>query len=202
MTAAEIVGGMVLALFLLFFFLYDGQRITTWALRLFPRSIKDDVREAGLRAGAALAAYMRATILVASIDGFFIGLTLVLLGVPLAVPLAVLTFLGAFVPLIGATVTGAVAVLVALVSNGVPTALLVLAAVLAVQQLEGNVLAPLILGKALSLHPVAIALVVAVGALLAGIAGAVVAVPLTAVTHAVVTYFLTDPGRSPARPPG
>lgn len=191
-TAATFLTGALLALFLLFFFLYDGRGIWSWVVKLFPRSVQRDVQEASERAWDTLTGFVRGTVLVAFVDGFFIGLALVLLGVPLAIPLGVLTFLGAFVPLVGATVTGVVAILIALVSNGVTTALIVLGVVLLVQQLEGNVLQPFILGRAVSLHPVAVVLVVTAGSLIAGIAGAVVSVPLAAVTNRVITYFVSE----------
>ena len=194
---AEVLSGIALTLFLLYFFLYDGARVWAWVAHLFPRSVERDVQEAGQQAWDTLTGYIRGTVIVASIDGVLIGLALVVLGVPLAVPLGVLTFLGAFIPLAGATATGALAVLVALVSNGVTTALLVAAAVLAVQQIEGNLLAPLIVGAAVNLHPVAIVLLVTAGTLLAGVAGAVIAVPLAAVTNRVLTYFLGRDEQSP-----
>ncbi|MDP9397124.1 MAG: AI-2E family transporter [Actinomycetota bacterium] len=198
-TAAEFLTGALLALFLLFFFLYDGRGIWSWVVKLFSQSVERDVQAASERAWDTLTGFVRGTVLVAFVDGFFIGLALVVLQVPLAIPLGVLTFLGAFVPLIGATVTGVVAILIALVSNGVTTALIVLGVVLLVQQLEGNVLQPFILGRAVSLHPVAVVLVVTAGSLIAGIAGAVVSVPLAAVVNRVVNYFVTErAGREPA----
>lgn len=125
--------------------------------------------------------------LVALVDAVGIGTALVLVGVPLALPLALLTFLAAFVPIVGATVAGAAAVLIAFVSNGVADALLVLVAVVVVQQVEGNLLQPLIMGRTLRLHPVVVLITVTAGILLGGIAGALVAVPVTAVGHRVVT---------------
>ena len=132
---------------------------------------------------------MRGTVIVALIDAIFIGLGVYFLDVPMAVPLAVFIFLFAFVPLVGAVVSGALAVVVALVTNGVFTALMVLIVVLAVQQIEGHILQPFILGRAVRVHPLAVVLSVAAGGLVAGIGGAVVAVPLVAVTNTVVGYL-------------
>lgn len=152
---------------------------------------------------ADLTAYTRGVVAVAVIDAVLIGLGLLVLGVPLVLPLAVLTFFGAFVPIIGATLAGAAAVLVALVSDGVGTALAVLAVVLVVQQVEGNLLQPLIMRRAVHLHPVAIVLAVSAGALLAGVPGAIIATPLLAVGYRV-TAFARDglpaqPGITPDR---
>jgi predicted PurR-regulated permease PerM len=118
----------------------------------------------------------------------FIGAALLIAGVPMALPLIVLTFLAAFFPIVGATAAGAAAVLVALVSNGVPTALAILAVILLVQQLEGNVFYPIVVGRRLQLHAVAILLALAAGGVLAGVAGAFLAVPIAAVTSAVLDY--------------
>lgn len=189
-VAAEVVSGLLLALFAAFFFLYDGERIWAWVVRLFPREAEPRIHEAGLRAWRTLVGYVRGTVIVAFVDGFFIGLAVFLAGVPLAVPLGVLVFLGAFVPLVGATVTGAVAVVVALATEGLTAALIVLAAILAVQQLEGHILQPLVLGRLVQVHPLAVVLAVAGGALVAGIPGAVVAVPLVAVVNTVTGYLV------------
>ncbi|HET9900321.1 MAG TPA: AI-2E family transporter, partial [Actinomycetes bacterium] len=129
---------------------------------------------------------------VAFVDAVFIGLAVALVGVPLAVPIGALVFLGAFVPLVGATVTGAVAVLVALVAQGLGPALIVLGAVILVQQLEGHILQPFVLGRAVRLHPVAVALAVTTGGILAGIGGAIVAVPLVAVVNSVAVYLARE----------
>ena len=140
-AAIEVVGGIFLALFLTFFFLYDGQRIWRWVVELFPDTVAYDVWQAGRRAWTTLTGYVRGTMVVAFVDAVFIGLAVALVGVPLAVPIGALVFLGAFVPLVGATVTGAVAVLVALVAQGLGPALIVLGAVILVQQLEGHLAA-------------------------------------------------------------
>jgi len=201
-AAIEVVGGIFLALFLTFFFLYDGQRIWRWVVGLFPNAVAYDVWQAGRRAWTTLTGYVRGTVVVAFVDGVFIGLAVALVGVPLAVPIGALVFLGAFVPLIGATVTGAVAVLVALVAQGLGPALIVLGSVILVQQLEGHILQPFVLGRAVRLHPVAVALAVTTGGILAGIGGAIVAVPLVAVVNSVARYFARErPARlAPSNP--
>lgn len=188
-TAAQILAGIALTLFVTFFFLYDGARIWRWCVRLFPGTARPHVSEAGQRAWRTLVSYVRGTVIVAAVDAVFIGIILVVLGVPLAVPLAILVFLGAFVPLVGAFVTGAIAVLVALVTNGFVTALIVLGGIILVQQIEGNVLQPLLLGRMVKVHALAVVLVVTAGGLIGGIAGAVIAVPFAAVVNTVLRYF-------------
>ena len=188
-AALEILTGTLLALFTTYFFLYDGERIWNWVVGLFPAPAERPVAEAGRRAWRVLTSYVRATIFIAAVDAIGIGLVLVFVGIPLAVPLAVLVFFGAFVPIVGATVTGAVAVLVALVTNGTVAALIVLVGVIAIQQLEGHILQPLIMGRFVRIHPLAVVLAVGVGGLVAGIWGTVVAVPLAAVLNTVLRYF-------------
>ncbi|WP_058046026.1 AI-2E family transporter [Streptomyces roseifaciens] len=185
----EVLTGILLAMFSTLFLLYDGPRIWEWLLKLFPAAAREGVAGAGPRAWATLTAYVRGTVIVALIDAIFIGIGLFFLKVPLAVPLAVFIFLFAFIPLVGAVVSGALAVVVALVTKDVFTALMVLTVVLAVQQIEGHVLQPFILGRAVRVHPLAVVLSVAAGSLVAGIGGAVVAVPLAAVTNTVVGYL-------------
>ena len=186
----EVITGLLLTLFTTFFFLYDGQRIWRWVTSLFPRRAIPHVMESGRRAWTTLTGYVRGTILIALVDGFCIGLLLLILRVPLAIPLGVFVFFGAFVPLVGATVTGAVAVLVALVTKGVVTALLVLAGIIGVQQLEGHVLQPFLLGRFVRVHPLAVVLGITAGAVLAGIGGAIIAVPLIAIANTVGKYFV------------
>jgi putative heme transporter len=185
----EVLTGILLAMFSTLFLLYDGRRIWEWVLKLVPAQARPGVAGAGPRAWRTLTAYVRGTVIVALIDAIFIGLGIYFLDVPLAVPLAVFIFLFAFIPLVGAVVSGALAVVVALVTQGVFTALMVLVVVLAVQQIEGHVLQPFILGRAVRVHPLAVVLAVACGGLTAGIGGAVVAVPLVAVTNTVVGYL-------------
>jgi putative heme transporter len=145
--------------------------------------VRTRVDVAGRRGIAALVSYVRATAVVAVVDAVAIGIGLAVLGVPLAVPLAALVFLGAFVPIIGAVVAGSVAVLIALVANGPVPALIVLGIIVAIMQLEGHVLQPLLLGRAVKLHPLAVVLAIAAGLVVAGIAGALFAVPLLAVLN-------------------
>ncbi|MFF8712161.1 AI-2E family transporter [Streptomyces sp. NPDC015184] len=187
----EVLTGMLLAMFSTLFLLYDGKRIWEWVLKLVPAQARPGVAGAGPRAWRTLTAYVRGTVIVALIDAIFIGLGIFFLDVPMAVPLAVFIFLFAFIPLVGAVISGALAVVVALVTQGVFTALMVLVVVLAVQQIEGHVLQPFILGRAVRVHPLAVVLSVAAGGLIAGIGGAVVAVPLVAVTNTVVGYLRT-----------
>jgi predicted PurR-regulated permease PerM len=187
-TLFEVVTGTLLVLFATFFFLRDGRRIWRFVVRLFPVGARERLARAGEASWGTLGAYVRATVLVAFIDAVGIGLALVILQVPFAFPLAALVFLGAFIPIVGATISGAVAVLVALVDDqgGPVKALLVLAAVILVQQLEGHVLQPLIMGRAVAIHPLAVIVAIAAGAVLAGIVGAMVAVPVVAVLNTAV----------------
>ncbi|MDX6332454.1 MAG: putative heme transporter, partial [Streptomycetaceae bacterium] len=185
----ELLTGILLAMFSTLFLLYDGNNIWNWCLRLFPRAARGALGGAGPRAWRTLTLYVRGTVIVALIDAVFIGAGIFALGVPMAVPLAVVIFLAAFVPLVGAVASGVVAVIVALVTQGPVTALAVLGVVLLVQQIEGHVLQPFILGRAVKVHPLAVVLSVAAGSLVAGIGGAVVAVPLAAVANTVIGYL-------------
>lgn len=207
----QLLSGAVLALFVLFFLLKDGERIWSWFLSWVPAQHRARTDHAGRLAWTTLTHYVRGTVLVALIDAFGIGLAMFLLDVPLFVSLTLVTFIGAFVPIVGAFVSGAVAVVVALVTVGPVPALALFGAVVAVQQLEGNVLQPLIMGRALELHPVVIVVGVSTGGLVGGVPGAVVAVPLTAAAYRVVSYLAgrdgrtaapgTDPRTSPPDPP-
>ncbi|WP_210585593.1 AI-2E family transporter [Streptomyces sp. GESEQ-35] len=185
----EALTGILLAVFSTLFLLYDGKRIWQWSLKLVPAAARPGVAGAGPRAWRTLTAYVRGTVLVALIDAVFIGIGIYFLDVPMAVPLAVFIFLFSFIPLVGAVASGALAVVVALVTQGVFTAVMTLAVVLAVQQIEGHILQPFILGRAVRVHPLAVVLSVAAGGLVAGIGGAIVAVPLVAVTNTVVSYL-------------
>ncbi|GAA0814917.1 AI-2E family transporter [Spirilliplanes yamanashiensis] len=182
-VVAEIVTGAVLVLFATFFFLRDGRKIWRFLVRLFPVNARWHLADAGDASWETLGNYVRATVLVAFIDAVGIGLALVILDVPFAFPLAALVFLGAFIPIVGATLSGTVAVLVALVDKGWLVALIVLGAVILVQQLEGHILQPLIMGRAVAIHPLVVIIGIAAGAILAGIVGALVAVPLVAVLN-------------------
>jgi putative heme transporter len=184
-TAGALLAGLVFVVFLLIFFLHNGTRMWRGTTSPLPEPGRTRVRQAGDRAFHDLTAYVRTTMLVALIDAVGIGLGLWLTGVPLVLPLSALVFFGAFVPIVGAFVTGLVAVLVALVSQGFIVALIVTGVVIAVQQLEGNVLEPLLMSKSVKLHPVAVLIAIAVGVELAGIVGALFAVPLLATVRAV-----------------
>ncbi|HLS74324.1 MAG TPA: AI-2E family transporter [Actinomycetaceae bacterium] len=188
-SVGQVVAGAIISLFCLFFFLKDGRRIWHWFVRLAPQRGRDRINEAGIRGWITLGGYARTQILVAFVDAVGIGVGAAILGLPLVLPLAILVFLGAFIPIVGAFVTGAVAVLVALVDQDVQTAIIMLAIVLLVQQLEGNVLQPWLMGNAVSLHPVAVLLAVTAGTGVAGILGALLAVPIAAVLNTVTLYF-------------
>jgi putative heme transporter len=188
----ELITGLILCLFLTFFFVKDSARFTRWILDFVGRDRAPHLREMGNRSATAVSGYLRGQATVGLIDGVFIGIGLAILGVPLVVPLAFLTFVAAFLPLVGAVFAGALAALVALVTKGLTTALIVVGITLLVQQLEGHLLAPLLLGRAVSLHPVVIILALAAGAILGGIIGAFLAVPIAAVVTAVGTYLRGD----------
>jgi predicted PurR-regulated permease PerM len=196
----EALTGILLTVFSTLFLLYDGRRIWEWSLKLVPAAARPAIAGAGPRAWRTLTAYVRGTVIVALIDAICIGLGIYFLGVPMAVPLAVFIFLFSFIPLVGAVASGALAVVVALVTQGPFTAVMTLAVVLAVQQIEGHILQPFILGRAVRVHPLAVVLSVAAGGMIAGIGGAVVAVPLVAVTNTVVGYLRAYSGRGQARP--
>lgn len=204
-TLGEVLAGFFVVLFTLFFFLRDGDQIWRFLCRLLPGSAQVPVARAGHYSWHTLVSYVRATVLVAFVDAVGIGIGLAVLGVPLALPLAALVFLGAFIPVVGATVSGAVAVLVALVTVGPVKALILLAVVVAVQQLEGHVLQPLIMGRAVALHPLAVILAIATGVVTAGIVGGLVAVPLLAVANTAIRYLADHPAGEPTpdrTPPG
>ncbi|MPZ81000.1 MAG: AI-2E family transporter [Actinophytocola sp.] len=191
-TIGEILTGLLLIMFVLIFFLYDGPGIWTFVTRAVPRRVRDRVDVAGRRGFAALVSYVRATAAVALVDAVGIGVGLAIVGVPLVIPLSALVFLSAFVPIIGAVLAGTVAVLIALVANGFVQALVVLAIVIGVMQLESHVLQPWLLGRAVRLHPLAVVLAIAAGLIAAGIAGALLSVPLLAVLNAGVKSLLTE----------
>jgi predicted PurR-regulated permease PerM len=202
LTGATAVGNslinLVLALVLVFFFLKDGPRWVPWlSAQTGPRAARH-VAALSYKTWATLSEFIRQQALVGFIDAFFIGLGLLIFGVPLVIPLAVLTFFGAFIPIIGAFVAGAFAVLIALVSNGLTTALIILAIVVAVQQLEGNVLQPIIQGRGFNLHAAVVILAVTAGSSLAGIIGAFLSVPIAALIAVVYRYVRDElDGKSP-----
>jgi predicted PurR-regulated permease PerM len=159
-TLTEVLAGFFVVLFTLFSFLRDGGQIWQFICRLLPRTARVPVARAGHYSWHTLVSYVRATVLVAFVDALGIGIGLAVLRIPLALPLAALVFLGAFIPVVGATLSGVVAVLVALVTHGPLSAIIVLGIVIAVQQLEGHVLQPLIMGRAVALHPLAVILAI------------------------------------------
>ncbi|GAA1546860.1 AI-2E family transporter [Nocardioides humi] len=185
----HVVAGFFIALFATYFFLADGDRIWSWVVRLAPRAARERVDSSGKVAWISLVQFVRATVMVALVDAVGIAIGAAILKVPFVLAIGVLVFLGAFVPMIGATIAGSVAILVALVDQGPLTALLMLAVVVGVQQLEGHVLQPFLLGRWVSLHPLGVILAIACGVLVAGVAGALVAVPLAAAANAVVLHL-------------
>lgn len=188
-TLGHVFAGLLLTVFSLLFMLIDGKGIWNWIVRLFPRKARVAVDGAGRAGWTTLTSFVKVQILVATIDAVGIGLGAFFLGLPLVIPIAVLVFLGSFIPIVGAVLTGALAVFVALVFNGFWPAVIMLIIVLGVQQLEGHVLQPFIMGTAVKVHPLAVVLVVATGSLLAGIPGALFAVPLAAVLNVMVHYI-------------
>ena len=194
----EAVAAALITLVVLFFFLKDGDRIWSWFVSLVPRRRRGDARELGHRSWTTLGHYVRGVALVALIDATLIGIALAILGVPLVLPLAVLVFFASFFPLVGAITAGFVAALVALVSNGLITALIVVAVIVAIQQLEGNLIYPVVMGRQVELHPVAILLSVTAGGVVAGVLGALFAVPVAAVAWTVISYFRGDLEPAPA----
>jgi putative heme transporter len=197
MIVAELVAATILTLVLTFFFVKDGSRLWAWVQSLFAESRRDSVHEVGCRAWDVLSTYMRGVAAVATIDALFIGAAIAILGVPLVFPLTVLTFVAAFFPIVGAVVAGGAAVLVALVAKGTAAALVLLIVIIVVQQLEGNVFYPVVIGPRLALHPVAILLALAAGGVVAGLAGAFLAVPLMAVLGRTLEY-MRERGHAPA----
>ena len=180
-AVAEVVTGLLLGFVILFFLLNDGARIWQFFLRPFSGAKRERMELVGQRSTNVLGGYVRGTAMVALVDAVFIGIGLAVIGVPLVLPLALITFITAFIPVVGALLAGVIAALVALVANGPIAALLVIGVVLVVNQVEGNVLQPMLMGKALSLHPLAILLALTAGTILAGIIGAILAVPIAAV---------------------
>ncbi|WP_439662389.1 AI-2E family transporter [Lentzea sp. HUAS TT2] len=191
-TLGELLTGLLLALFTLIFFLHDGDGIWRFVTRAVPRDVRQRVDVAGRRGFGSLVSYVRATAVVAIVDAVGVGVGLAIIGVPLVVPLSALVFLGAFIPIIGAVFTGAIAVLIALVTNGPIAALVVLAVLIGVMQLESHVLQPLLLGRAVKLHPLAVVLAIAGGLVTGGIAGALLAVPLLAVLNSGIRSLVSD----------
>lgn len=188
-TAGNFATGLIICLFTLIFFLMEGEKIWLFLVGLFPRAARRAVNGAGRRGWRSMVSYVRIQVFVAFIDAVGIGLAAFFLGVPLAFPLGVLVFLASFIPIVGALASGAVAVLLALVANGPVNAIIMFAMVLLVQQVESNILQPLVMGKAVSLHPLAVIVAVAGGTMVFGIPGALFAVPLLAMGNTVVRYL-------------
>lgn len=195
--AIEVVTGVALAVVLLFFVLKDGDGAGNALAHWVGTDRATDLRSLGAKTWITMSGYLRGLGITGAVDAAIIGAGLAVLGVPLVAPLMVLTFLGAFIPLVGATVAGVLAAMVALVSNGPGTALAVGALVLVVQQVEGDVLAPLVLGRAVRLHAVSILLALAAGSVLAGIIGAFLAVPVAAISKTILEHYRTDPSVAP-----
>ena len=192
---SHIVAGFFIILFATYFFLADGNRIWSWVVRIFPRASRERADSSGRIAWTSLTAFVRATVMVAFTDALGVMLVAAILQVPFVFAIGVLVFIGAFIPMIGALLSGSVAVLVALVAQGPVVALIMLGGVVAVQQLEAHVLQPFLLGRLVSVHPLGVIVAIAMGVLVAGIAGALVAVPLVASLNAVVLH-LADSSRT------
>ncbi|WP_210479431.1 AI-2E family transporter [Naasia sp. SYSU D00948] len=199
-TLGHVLTGFLLVLFSTLFLLIDGKGIWHWVVRLFPHRARAAVDGAGRAGWLTLGNFVRVQILVAFIDAVGIGLGAFILQVPLAIPIAVLVFLGSFIPVVGAFVTGALAVFIALVYNGPVPALIMLGIVLLVQQLEGHVLQPLIMGSAVKVHPLAVVLAVVAGGILGGIPGTLFAVPIVATLNVMIKYVAQGSWRSNPKP--
>jgi putative heme transporter len=195
-VAAELITGALLAGVVLFFFVKDGDRIWAFFLRPFRGRGLARGRRIGVTAVRTLGGYVRGTAIIAFVDAAGIGIGLAILQVPLALPLSVIVFIGAFIPIVGATVAGILAALVALVANGPVVALIVVAIVVAVNQLEGNFLQPVVQAKSLKLHPLVILVALTAGTIVGGIVGAVLSVPIAAVGWAIITVW--NPPGEPA----
>src|SRR3954453_19752998 len=200
----EVLTGLIVAVLLCFFLLKDGPQMWAWVLRLVREGSRGDADEVGKRVYTALAGYVRGIVMVGVVDAVLIAIALLIIGVPLVVPLAVITFFAAFVPLIGAFIAGLLAVLVALVSGGLLDAALVLGAIILVQQVEGHLLYPVLMGRTVHLHPAVIVVSLGAGGILAGIIGVFLAVPVAGVVSVVLDYAQNRPapetplGESPA----
>ncbi|OBF60030.1 AI-2E family transporter [Mycobacterium sp. 852002-50816_SCH5313054-b] len=193
-TITEVVTAGVLVLFTLIFFLYGGRNIWAYVTKIFPAGVRHRVREAGNAGYGSLISYVRATFLVALTDAAGVGTGLAIMGIPLALPLASLVFLGAFIPLVGAVIAGFLAVVVALLAKGVVYALITLGLLIAVNQLEAHLLQPLVMGRAVSIHPLGVVLAISTGGVLAGIVGALLAVPTVAfLNNAIQVLLAADP---------
>ncbi|UQE75320.1 AI-2E family transporter [Gordonia sp. PP30] len=191
---SRVLTGAALTIFLLIFFLYDGRAMWNYVTRMVPAGSREQVRGSGIAGFGSLEAYTRATVFVAAVDAGVIGIGLAILGVPMVLPLVVIIFLGSFIPIVGSFVAGTLAVLVALTTQGWVNALIVVGLLIFVMAFEGHVLQPFILGHSVKLHPVAVILVIAIGLMLAGIVGGLIAVPTVAFA---VTACSWRPGQEP-----
>lgn len=196
-TIGHIVAGFFIVLFASYFFLSDGGRIWAWVVRLFPRAARVRADGSGRVAWKSLTQFVRATVLVAFVDAVGIMMVAVVLKVPFASAIGVLVFLFSFIPLIGALISGSVAVLVALVAHGWVVALIMLGGVIAVQQIEAHVLQPFLLGRFVAIHPLGVIVAIAMGVLVAGIAGALIAVPLAAALNSVAVFLSAEAAGTP-----
>jgi predicted PurR-regulated permease PerM len=199
-AAGEIITGAVLMFVILFFFIKDGPAIWSFLLKPFSGYRRERGDRIGATAVRVFGGYVRGTAVIAFVDAAAIGIGLAVLGVPLALPLAIIVFLGAFIPIIGATLAGVLAALIALVANGPVVALIVVAIVIAVNQLEGNFLQPVVMAQSLKLHPLVILVALTGGTILGGIVGAVLAVPIVAAAWAIVKVWNHDEIPAPQRP--
>ncbi|MFM6974886.1 MAG: AI-2E family transporter [Agromyces sp.] len=201
-TITHVLAGLLLTLFSTLFFLIDGRGIWGWLVRLAPARARAAIDGAGQAGWKTLTSFVRVQILVAFVDGLGIGLGAALLGVPLAIPIGIMVFLGSFIPIVGAIVTGAIASFIAIIYCGPIVALILLGIVLVVHQVEGHVMQPLVMGSAVKVHPLAVVLVVASGSFLAGIPGALFAVPVAATLNAMVSYLARGAWKPDAPAPG
>src|SRR5690554_245714 len=201
-TAGHVLAGILLVLFITLFMLIDGGRIWAWVVRIFPRRARPALNGAGMAGWDTLTRFVKVQIFVAAVDAVGIGLGAFFLQLPLVIPIAVAVFLGSFIPIVGAIFTGALAVFVALIYKDLFIALIMLIIVLGVQQLESHVLQPLIMGNAVKVHPVAVVLAVAAGSYVAGIPGALFAVPFVATLNAMVLYIARGAWRADATAAG
>jgi len=199
-TAGHVFAGILLTLFATLFILIDGRSIWTWMTRIFPARAHQALTGAGEAGWLTLTTFVKVQIFVAAVDAVGIGLGAFFLGLPLVIPVAIAVFLGSFVPVVGAVVTGVIAVFIALVFKGGFIALIMLIIVLAVQQIEGHVLQPLVMGTAVKVHPLAVVIAVAAGGFTAGIAGALFAVPVVAALNVMISYIARGEWRTNPHP--
>ena len=198
-AVGHLVAGLFIVLFATYFFLADGTMIWTWIVRIFPRAARTRADSSGRVAWRSLTQFVRATVMVAGTDAIGIMIGAAILQVPFVSAIGVLVFLGAFIPLVGAFVSGTVAVLVALVAQGPVTALIMFGVVVLVQQIEAHILQPFLMGRFVSVHPLGVIIAIALGVIVAGIPGALIAVPLAASLNAVVQHLAnyTEVGEDP-----